>query len=113
MEKLIHLKNDLGINKVAIWKSYDADGSHLRDVEYNERGAVASRGALPATDLCMRSFAARKARQCERAQQPPNSPGALHRNLCSSMHGLSYHSPVFDWTQFSAVPPSGWPVEKR
>lgn len=38
MEKLIHLKNDLGINKVAIWKSYDADGSHLRDVEHTERG---------------------------------------------------------------------------
>jgi hypothetical protein len=38
MENLIHLKNDLGINKVAIWKSYEVDGSHLRDVEHTERG---------------------------------------------------------------------------
>lgn len=38
MEKLIHLKNDLGINKSAIWKSYEEDGSHLPENEHTERG---------------------------------------------------------------------------
>ena len=38
MERYLHLKNDLGINKSAIFKSYDQDGSYLSDVEQKERG---------------------------------------------------------------------------
>jgi len=38
MEKLIHLKDDLGINKSAIVKSYENDGEHLSPKEHTERG---------------------------------------------------------------------------
>ena len=38
MENLIHLKNDLGINKTSIWKSYKNDGEHLPTNEHTERG---------------------------------------------------------------------------
>jgi len=38
MEKYLHLKNDLGINKSAILKSYQEYGSHLNEVEHKERG---------------------------------------------------------------------------
>ena len=35
---LIHLKNDLGINKSTIRKSYENDGEHLPPNEHTERG---------------------------------------------------------------------------
>jgi hypothetical protein len=38
MEKLIHLKDDLGINKSVIVKSYENDGEHLSPNEHTERG---------------------------------------------------------------------------
>lgn len=38
MGKLIHLKNDLGINKATIWRSYENDGEHLPSEEHTERG---------------------------------------------------------------------------
>jgi len=37
-EKLFHLKNDLGINKSSVKKSYEADGEHLSEREHTERG---------------------------------------------------------------------------
>jgi len=36
--KLIHLKNDLGVNKSLIWSSYVNDGEHLPPDEHTERG---------------------------------------------------------------------------
>ena len=38
MEKLFHLKDDLGINKSAVRKSYENDGEHLPANEHTERG---------------------------------------------------------------------------
>lgn len=38
MEKLFHLKNDLGINKSVVKKSYEDDGGHLPPNEHTERG---------------------------------------------------------------------------
>jgi len=34
----VHLKEHLGLNKSAIKKSYEADGSHLSEDEHTERG---------------------------------------------------------------------------
>lgn len=34
----VHLKNDLGLNKATIRKSYEADGEYLRPEEHTERG---------------------------------------------------------------------------
>lgn len=38
MEKFFHLKNNLGINKSTIRKSYENDGEHLPPEEHTERG---------------------------------------------------------------------------
>jgi hypothetical protein len=38
MEKLFHLKDDLGINKSAVRKSYEDDAEHLPVNEHTERG---------------------------------------------------------------------------
>lgn len=38
MEKLFHLKDDLGINKLSVRKSYENDGEHLPENEHTERG---------------------------------------------------------------------------
>ena len=37
-KKLFHLKNDLGISKATIWKSYENDAEHLPSNEHTERG---------------------------------------------------------------------------